>query len=100
MSKLPTKEDIIEQLKTVIDPEIDCDIWTMGLIYEIIIDDNGGVEIIHTLTSPACPLGPTIQDDIKKALTEIGCDDVEIELTFDPTWVPPPDLRAMLGLPG
>ena len=93
------KEKVIEALSGVIDPEVDCDIYTMGLIYEITLHDNGGIHILHTLTSPMCPLGPKIQEDIRQALVDLGYQEIEIELTFDPPWEAPAELRVMLGLP-
>ena len=83
---------------TVMDPEVNMDIFTMGLIYDIQLRDDGSIFILHTLTSPMCPLGPTIQDDIRSALLSLGAPNVEIELTFDPPWKEPEGLRAALGI--
>lgn len=99
VSKDNKREQIEDILKTVKDPELDCDIWTLGLIYEITIKDNNAVHILHTLTSPMCPMGPQIQDDIRSALVQLGYQEIEIELTFDPPWKAPEELRVMLGLP-
>jgi metal-sulfur cluster biosynthetic enzyme len=93
-----TKEQIIEQLKTVKDPEVDLDVYSMGLIYDITITDDENVHILHTLTSPACPMGPTIQDDIRSAVLSIGASSVEVELTFDPPYQPSEELRMALGI--
>ncbi len=94
----PTKEQIIEKLETVIDPELSIDIWTMGLIYEINDITEDSCHIVMTLTTPACPLGPEIMRDIRNTLALLGLNKVEIEMTFDPPWNPPEDLRTMLGL--
>ena len=81
----------------VMDPEVDLDIYTMGLIREINIKDKV-VHVLHTLTSPMCPLGPEIQSDIRNEIIGLGAERVDIELTFDPPWEPPEELRAMLGI--
>ncbi len=93
-----TKEQITEQLKTVKDPEVDLDIYSMGLIYDITIADDGSVHILHTLTSPACPMGPTIQGDIRSAVFSLGASFVDVELTFDPPYQPSEELRLALGI--
>lgn len=93
-----TKEQIIEQLKTVKDPEVDLDVYSMGLIYDITIADDGSVHVLHTLTSPACPMGPTIQDDIRSAVLSLGASSVDVELTFDPPYQPSEELRLALGI--
>ena len=81
------KEDIIDVLKTIYDPEIPVNIWDLGLIYGIEIEDNGDVEITMTLTAPGCPLASSItymvQDKIK-ALKGVG--DVKVNLVWDPPW--------------
>ncbi len=93
-----TKEQIIEQLKTVKDPEVDLDIYSMGLVYDVIVSDDSSVHILHTLTSPACPMGPTIQEDIRSAVLSLGASSVEVELTFDPPYQPSEELRMALGI--
>jgi metal-sulfur cluster biosynthetic enzyme len=93
-----TKDTIEERLYHVMDPEVDCDIMTMGLVREVTLRDDQSVHILHTLTTPLCPLGPQIQNDIRSELLSIGVVDVEIELTFDPPWEPPEELRSMLGI--
>jgi len=84
-----TKEDIIDILKTVYDPEVPIlDIYSMGLIYDIWIKDNQ-VNILMTLTSPACPMGDMILEMVKNAITERFPDaEVNISLTFEPAWEP------------
>jgi metal-sulfur cluster biosynthetic enzyme len=93
-----TKEQIIEKLKTVKDPEVDLDIYSMGLVYDMVINDDGSVHVLHTLTSPACPMGPTIQDDIRSAILSLGASSVDVELTFDPPYQPSDELRMALGI--
>ena len=81
------KTDIIAKLKTVYDPEIPVDIYELGLIYEINVDEEGNVKIIMTLTSPNCPAAEEIPADIDnkvKALELVK--DLNIHITFDPPW--------------
>jgi metal-sulfur cluster biosynthetic enzyme len=93
-----TKEQIIEALKTVKDPEVKIDIWTMGLIYQILIGEDK-VKIVMTYTTPFCPWGPLLQTEIQKAIKDhLGIENTEIELTFDPPYKMPDELRAMLGI--
>jgi len=82
-----TKNDIIEILKTVYDPEIPIlDIYTMGLIYEIAVDKDN-VHIIMTLTTPACPMGDMIVEMIKNAITQkFPNANVNVDVVFEPKW--------------
>ena len=78
---------IIETLKTVFDPEISVNIYDLGLIYKINIDDDKNVKILMTLTSPNCPVAENIPAEInEKVKTVEGIKDVEVELTFEPPW--------------
>ncbi len=81
------KEDIINELKTVYDPEIGVNIVDLGLIYEIEEKLENEVHIKMTLTSPACPLGPQITEEIKQKLVNMGIT-ASIEITFNPPWGP------------
>lgn len=81
------KEDVIEVLKTVYDPEIPVNIVDLGLIYGIEITEDGKVNILMTLTAPGCPIGDTIAFEIKDKLMQIeGITDVNVEITFEPPW--------------
>ncbi|MBS3133669.1 metal-sulfur cluster assembly factor [Candidatus Woesearchaeota archaeon] len=92
------KESAIEVLKKVNDPELNIDVWTLGLIYDININENN-LNIKMTFTTPMCPYGPWLVEDIKKKLSEIkGVNSVNIEITFNPPWQPSEELRAMLGV--
>ncbi len=83
-----TKEEILEALKEVYDPEIPVDIVNLGLVYDVKIDD-GKVKILMTLTAVGCPVGPLIVDMVKLRLLKLeGINEVEVELTFDPPWTP------------
>lgn len=93
-----TKDDVIETLKTVNDPEVHLDVWTMGLIYNIEIK-NKDIKILLTYTTPFCPWGPQLNDEISTALKDhLGAGKVDIEVTFDPPYKMPDDLRATLGI--
>ena len=95
-----TKESIIEKLKEVKDPEINVDVWTLGLIYETSIYDDG-VEIRMTLTSPFCPFADQMIQQIESSVTELlekDTQSVRVELTFEPPWKPTDEIRARLGL--
>jgi metal-sulfur cluster biosynthetic enzyme len=97
-----TKEQVIEKLKEVKDPEIGIDIWTLGLIYNISIDDEG-VEILMTLTTPFCPFADDLIRDVEQTVSTLlgDVDDdhgVRVELTFEPAWEPSAELRAKLGI--
>jgi metal-sulfur cluster biosynthetic enzyme len=92
-----TKEDIIEICKSYEDPELFIDIWTLGLVYDINIKDND-VHIKLTFTSPMCPFGPQMVDELKDLVTKKGAGNVDIEVTFDPPWKPSDELREMMGV--
>ena len=82
------KEQVVEGLKKVYDPEIQYDIWSLGLIYDIEIEDKK-VKILMTLTSPMCPYGPALMDDVRRQISAIdGVGEVQLELTFSPAWSP------------
>jgi metal-sulfur cluster biosynthetic enzyme len=97
---MATKEEVVEALRQVEDPELGMDIVDLGLMYDVELE-NGKVKVVHTLTSMGCPVGPMIQqqiDDVVRALP--GVDDVEVELTWDPPWTPEKmseDAKFILG---
>jgi len=90
------EKDVIEKLKTVNDPEIGIDVWTLGLIYKITIEDDG-VEILMTLTSPLCPFADQLIQEVEKAVASLGTD-TRVEITFTPAWEPSKELREMMGV--
>lgn len=92
-----TREQIIEALKKVKDPEVGIDLWTLGLIYDIKIEDDG-VDILMTLTSPFCPFGNEIVVSVEEAIQKIGVEEVRVDVTFEPAWEPTLELRTMLGI--
>jgi FeS assembly SUF system protein len=87
MDKKQLEEAIIEKIKTVYDPEIPVNVYEIGLIYEINIDDDGKVNILMTLTSPNCPVAESLPLEVKNKAAEVeGVKEAEVELTFDPPW--------------
>ncbi len=87
MDKTEKEKQIIEQIKTVFDPEIPVDIYELGLIYEIDIQDIGIVDLVMTLTTPMCPVADSLPLEVQeKILTVEGVKDVNLELVFDPPW--------------
>ncbi len=93
------KKSVQEILTTVIDPEIMMDIWSMGLVYDIKITGKkkNDVHILMTLTTPMCPYGPMLIEEVKQKVGTIA-ENVEVELTFDPPWKPSDDLRMQFGV--
>jgi metal-sulfur cluster biosynthetic enzyme len=97
---MPTKEEVIEALHAVEDPELGMDIVDLGLLYDVEVDGSK-VKVIHSLTSMGCPAGPMIQEDIQNVAAAVeGVDEVEIELTWEPPWTPDKmsdDAKFILG---
>ena len=82
-------DDIIAALKTVYDPEIPADIFELGLIYKIDIEDDRMVKIVMTLTAPGCPVAGEMPGWVENAIGAVeGVSGVEVEMTFDPPWTP------------
>lgn len=82
-------DDLIAAFKTVYDPEIPVDIYELGLIYKVDIDDDRKVDIDMTLTAPGCPVAGDMPGWIETAARTVeGITDVEVRLTFDPPWDP------------
>lgn len=87
MDKSKMEKQIIEKIKTVYDPEIPVDIYELGLIYKINIQDDGIVHLVMTLTTPMCPVADSLPLEVQeKILTVEGVEDVNLELVFDPPW--------------
>ena len=81
------KQQIIEELRTVFDPEIPVNIYELGLVYEIKVREDGYVSITMTLTAPGCPVAGEIISEIENKLKKIeGVGFVLVNLTFDPPW--------------
>lgn len=82
-------EDIIKALKTVYDPEIPADIYELGLVYKIDIDDDRFVKIDMTLTAPGCPVAGEMPGWVENAVGAVaGINGVEVVMVFDPPWTP------------
>ncbi|MDG2173070.1 MAG: SUF system Fe-S cluster assembly protein [Flavobacteriales bacterium] len=80
-------EKIIDVIKTIYDPEIPVDIYELGLIYDVLVNENFDVKILMTLTTPNCPVAETLPVDVEdKVKTINGIKSVEVEITFDPPW--------------
>jgi len=80
-------ENIVKTLKTIFDPEIPVDIYELGLIYDVFVNEDREVKILMTLTSPNCPVAETLPMEVQEKVKSIDMvKDVEIELTFDPPW--------------
>ena len=95
-----TDERVREALRAVKDPELNLNIIDLGLVYDVEVED-GKVHISMTLTSPVCPAGPLILNDIHKTLRPLeGVKDVDVDIVWEPYWTPEkidPKVRAMLG---
>ncbi len=86
-SKMVTKEQVMEALKNVYDPEIGVSVVDLGLIYDVKVEDEK-VYVKMTLTTIGCPLALVIPRQVEDAIRKLGVKDVEVELTFDPPWNP------------
>lgn len=101
---LPTKEEVIEAIRPVTDPEINISIVELGLIYDVEIDEAEQQVNVHmTLTSPACPVGPQIMAAVHGRCLDIPeVENVDIQLVWSPPWDPrtmaSEDVKMMLGI--
>lgn len=87
MGAMITKEQVLAQLATVMDPELHIDIVSLGLIYEVRVDQH--VNIKMTLTTPGCPLAPVIDTMVKDAIVKLpglSRQDIAVELVWEPAW--------------
>ena len=81
------KDKVIAEIKKIYDPEIPVDIYELGLIYDIIIDDKNNVKIDMTLTSPNCPVAESLPNEVKNSVKEIKeVKNVDLNLVWDPPW--------------
>lgn len=94
-SAIPVEEldrlttDIVGALKTVYDPEIPCDIYELGLIYKVDIDDDRSINIDMTLTAPGCPVAGEMPGWVENAVASVaGVGPVNVDMVFDPPWTP------------
>ncbi len=80
-------EKIVAVLKTIYDPEIPVDIYELGLIYDVFVNEDSDVKILMTLTTPNCPVAETLPQEVKEKVRSLDeVNEVELELTFDPPW--------------
>ena len=93
-----SREQVIEVLQSVEDPEIFMDIWFLGLVYDVRIAASR-VSIDMTLTTPMCPAGPAMIDEVKEKVGALeGVESVDVKLVFSPPWQPSDEVKAALGL--
>jgi metal-sulfur cluster biosynthetic enzyme len=97
-----TRERVLQALSQVYDPELGINIVDLGLVYEVELHDNGDVDILYSLTTMGCPIGPLIEDQIRAFLAPIeGIGEVRPELVFRPPWSPElmsDEAKAALGI--
>jgi metal-sulfur cluster biosynthetic enzyme len=97
---VPTREEVIDALRVVEDPELGMDIVELGLLYDVDVE-GPNVHVDYTLTSMGCPVGPMIEQQIEAVVAEMpGVAEVEAELTWDPPWSPEKmsdDAKFILG---
>ncbi len=93
-----TEQEVKERLKDVVDPEINIDIVTLGLVYGLEIKE-GKVSIKMTFTTPGCPYGPELVDEVKRKVSRLeGVKEVNVDVVFEPPWQPSEELKSMLGI--
>ena len=97
-----TREEVLEKLKEVYDPEIPVNVVDLGLIYGVEVNDGNEVHVRMTLTAPGCGMGPYIAQQAEWAVSELeGLEDVSVEMVFDPPWTPDmltEDGKVLLGI--
>ena len=80
-------EKVVNVLKTIFDPEIPVDIYELGLIYDVFVNEDRDVKILMTLTTPNCPVAETLPVEVEEKVKSLnGVNDAEVEITFDPPW--------------
>ncbi|MCG8579375.1 MAG: iron-sulfur cluster assembly protein [Bacteroidales bacterium] len=84
---LQLEGEIIKVIKTIFDPEIPVNVYDLGLIYEIDVNEEGKARIVMTLTSPNCPVAESLPEEVQEKVAAIdGITSVDLNLTFDPPW--------------
>ncbi len=85
---MPTVDEVTDALREVIDPELGLDFVELGLIYDVEVE-SGTVRVSYTLTSPGCPIGPQVSEQIEEFVGELdGVQEVQPTMTFSPPWTP------------
>ncbi len=97
-----TREDVIEKIRPVRDPEIGLSVVGLGLVYDAVIEGDA-VQVVMTLTSPGCPFGPEIMERVRRAVLLLpGVREVDVKVTFSPPWDPrvmaEDDVKDELGI--
>lgn len=99
---MPTVETIRKALRSVRDPELNLNVVDLGLIYDIVLENDSNVRVIMTLTSPGCPAGEEITRDVRDTVQNLdGVANVEVDIVWEPYWTPDridPRVRAFLGM--
>jgi len=97
-----SERQVLEALKSVFDPELGINIVDLGLVYEVDVDAQGGVDIRYTLTTMGCPIGPMIEDQMRAFLAPVpGVEEVRPEMVLRPPWSPEmmsEEAKAALGI--
>ena len=98
----PTQEQVLDALRNVYDPELGINIVDLGLVYDVRVDADGGVDIEYTLTTMGCPIGPLIEDQMRALLANVeGAGEVRPEMVLRPAWSPEmmsEEAKAALGI--
>ncbi len=97
-----TKDEIVTVLKDCFDPEIPINIWDLGLVYDINVQDDGNIGIKMTLTAPGCMMGGMIAEEVKSKIKAMsGVKDAKVELVWEPPWTPDKmseEAKAQMGI--
>lgn len=97
-----TKDEVITILKDCYDPEIPINIWDLGLVYDINVQDDGNIGIKMTLTAPGCMMGGMIAEEVKSKVKAMsGVKDAKVELVWEPPWTPDKmseEAKAQMGI--
>ncbi|MBS1938802.1 MAG: DUF59 domain-containing protein [Bacteroidetes bacterium] len=85
--KLQLEERVVMTLKTIYDPEIPVDIYELGLIYDVVVNDDASVYVKMTLTSPSCPVAGSLPGEVEEKVAQTtGANGAKVDLTFEPPW--------------
>ncbi len=86
-TKVASEDSIVEAMRTVFDPEIPVNIYDLGLIYDLKVQDTGNVDVLMTLTAPACPVAGTLPKEVADKVAAVqGVGEVGVTITWDPPW--------------
>ena len=98
MIKKLARKDAVSALKKILDPELGLDIYNLELIYGIDVKRDNSILIKMTFTSPTCPYGPMLMNQVKEGLKKKGFKKPEIDIVFEPVWIPSKKVKMLLGL--